>query len=101
MASAHTPPIISVSYSFDDDQHVIMATSHNRSAEAGERIFRSEPWPNIKFKHATEEAALRDAAILRQYLDECYSGKRKGGETKIRGRGWWEDDSVPSGEDDF
>lgn len=94
MASPYVPPRVFVSYDVDEDQHVIMVENHGYSAVAGVRCFRAEPWPEIKFKHATEEAALRDAAVLRQYLDDCHSGKRKDGEAQPRGRGWWEDSHI-------
>lgn len=46
-----------------------MATSYNRTERAGERLFRAQPWPDIQFSHDTEEAALKDAATLTNYLD--------------------------------
>lgn len=77
MSNTYTPPLISVAYDIDEDCHVLMATSHQRTAIAGERILRAEPWPAIRWKHPTAEGAETDAATLRLYLDECASGKRK------------------------
>lgn len=89
MASAYTPPEISVAYDMETDSHILMATSHARTAIVGPRIFRAEPWPAVKFSHATQESAERDAATLRGYLEECASGKRR--EKEQRARAWWED----------
>lgn len=89
MSSAYIPPAISIAYDMETDSHILMATSHARTAIVGPRIFRAEPWPAVKFSHATQADAERDAATLRGYLEECASGKRK--ETKQRQRGYWED----------
>jgi hypothetical protein len=91
MASAYVPPVISVSYDADEGKYVLMATSHARTAPAGVRMFRAEPWPEVQFQHDDEAPALRDAAVLRHYLDECASGKRQDKEDAPRKRGWWED----------
>ncbi len=86
----YTPPLIAVQYDMDADHFILTATSHSRTMPAGPRILRSEPFPALQFQHATEEAANADAKILREYLEECASGKRKDvGPTSGR-RGWWE-----------
>ena len=46
----------------------IYVTSHGRKAEAGERIFRAKPWPDIQFCHDLKEDAETDAEQLRLYL---------------------------------
>lgn len=90
MSTTYRPPEITVAYDMDSDRFQLMATNHQRTAIAGPRIFRAEPWPEVAFSHATQEAAERDAATLRSYLDDCASGKRKdrSGSTK---KGWWQD----------
>lgn len=88
MAAGYTPPTISVSFDADTETYELMATNHNRTAPVGERIFRAEPWPDIKFRHTDKAAATHDAQVLREYLEECASGKRKGGAPV--GRGWWQ-----------
>ncbi len=88
MANTYTPPIISVAFDMDEGLHVLMATSHSHTAIAGERIFRAEPHPSIKFRHEREEDANRDAGVLRSYLEECATGKIKEGAPV--GRGWWQ-----------
>ncbi len=90
MSNTYIPPQISVSFDFDTGWQ-LMATSHSRTAIAGERIFRAEPWPQIRFCHDNEAGAERDAVTLRAYLAECASGKRAEKEDAPRARGWWED----------
>lgn len=85
MANKYTPPTITVESRADG--FYLMATSYAQTQPCGERLFRGEPWPVIKFSHATREAAEADAAILRQYLADCASGKRPDREQKS---GWWQ-----------
>lgn len=87
---AYTPPAIHVEFDLETEAHVLMATNHGRTATAGERLFRGEPWPKVRFSHETEAAALRDAATLRAYLAECASGKRKEAVAAI-GADYWQD----------
>jgi hypothetical protein len=84
-AGKYTPPIISVEQRGED--WMLMATNYNKTEPCGERLLRGEPWPAIQFRHSTKEAAEKDAALLREYLAECASGKRK--DVEVR-RGWWE-----------
>ncbi len=88
MANSYTPPIISVAFNMDEGQYQPMATSHSHTAIAGERIFRGEPWPSVRWSHADGAAAEKDAAVLREYLEECASGKQK--ESGPRAKGWWQ-----------
>lgn len=89
--NTYTPPDISVAFDMDECEHVLMATSHSRTSIAGERIFRAEPWPKIRFRHPTAEEAERDAATLRLYLKLYAKGKLRDKEHEPRRRGWWED----------
>ncbi len=90
MSTTYKPPEISVAYDMDTDRHVLMATNHQRTAIAGPRIFRAEPWPEVRFSCATQDEAENQAATLRLYLDDCASGKRKDRNEPTR-RGWWQD----------
>lgn len=47
----------------------LMCESHGRAATAGPRILRGGIWPSVRWSHETEEAAEKDAAKLRAYLD--------------------------------
>lgn len=85
----YQPPVISVEFNLETESYDLMATSYARTATAGERLFRSPPFPAIAFSHATEAAALKDAATLREYLEECASGKRKEVVAKI-GKDYWQ-----------
>lgn len=89
MATAYTPPAISVTYDMETDEHVLMATNYGRAATAGERLFRAEPHPRIKFRHATADAAEADAETLRVYLEECATGKRKEAPAHGSMRDYW------------
>lgn len=60
---------ITIQHDFDTEEYVLYATSHSRTAICGERIFRGYPRPDVKFRHATREAAEKDAATLQAYLD--------------------------------
>ena len=73
----YVPPVITVSHDLDEGVYRLYATSYHSTEPAGERLFRAEPWPVIKFEHATEAAAEKDAAVLRAYLADCASGKKK------------------------
>ena len=87
----YSPPEIGVRFDMDTEEHVLTATSYGRTADAGERILRAEPWPQIKFRHTNEARAESDARELRAYLDECASGKRKDNIKAPTRRGWWQD----------
>jgi hypothetical protein len=91
MSTTYKPPAISVAYDMESDRHVLVATNYGRSAIAGPRIFRAEPWPNVIFYHDSQDAAERDAATLRSYLDDCASRKRKDTASRPTRRGWWQD----------
>lgn len=86
-ASTYTPPTITVEHR-PDGRFYLMASSYGQLMPAGERLLRGYPHPVIAFSHDTREAADKDAAVLRTYLAECASGKRK--DTKPVGKGWWE-----------
>lgn len=86
----YIPPTISVEYDLDSESWQLMATNHGRTATAGERLFRGEPWPAIRFSHETQAAAEKDAATLRAYLAECATGKRKEAGATI-GADYWQD----------
>jgi len=60
---------ITIQLDFDTEEYVLYATNHARTAIAGERLFRGYPRPDVKFRHATREAAEKDAAALQAYLD--------------------------------
>jgi hypothetical protein len=60
---------ITVHEDFDTGDFCLYATNHARTAICGERIFRGYPRPDVKFRHATREAAEADAATLQNYLD--------------------------------
>lgn len=70
-------PQITTAYDMDTAEHVLMATSHGRTAEAGPRLFRAPPHPDIKWRHATQDAANTDAATLRRYFDGLGRGPSK------------------------
>ncbi len=81
----YKPPVITVER--DESGYRLCATSYGRTEFAGARLFRGEPHPVVQFSHQTEDAALRDAAVLRAYLEACSSGKVKDVEQR---KGWWE-----------
>lgn len=86
----YIPPAIHVEFDLDSESYVLMATNHGRTATAGERLFRGEPWPRIRFAHETQAAAEKDAAVLRAYLAECATGKRKEAVAAI-GTDYWQE----------
>jgi hypothetical protein len=60
--------------------YVLYADGLGGKSIAGPRLFRGEPWPEIKWSHETKEGAERDAAVLQKYLDGLPAkkkGKRK------------------------
>jgi hypothetical protein len=67
-------PTISTALDLDDGLWHIEATSYGRTQPAGPRLFRAQPWPDIQFQHDTQEAAERDAAKLRAYLEGATKG---------------------------
>lgn len=69
-------PIITVIFDEDSGLWELYCTSYGRSQPAGPRLFRAPPHPDIRFQHETHEAAAKDAATLRQYLEGL--GQRKG-----------------------
>jgi hypothetical protein len=87
----YIPPAIHVEYELESESWVLMATSHSRTATAGERLFRGYPHPNVRFSHETKAAADKDAAILRAYLPDCAGGKRREEATVSIGRDYWMD----------
>jgi len=48
---------------------------------AGPRLFRSEPWPGVRFWHFTREAAEKDAARLGRYLEQETGRRGRRGRT--------------------
>lgn len=70
------PLTITVSQDCDTGLFELYATSYGRTTPAGPRLFRDPPHPDIRFSHETNEAADKDAATLRQYLEGL--GQRKG-----------------------
>ncbi len=91
MSNTYIPPQISVAYSFEDDAHVLMATSHSRTAIAGERILRAEPWPVIRWSCPSQGEAEAEAVKLRLYLAQYAGGKLKDRDYAPTARGWWQD----------
>lgn len=61
----------------DTDRWTIMCRSHGYEEVAGPRLFRSPPWPEIKFEHETEEAAMNDLNVLRKYWEGLPQQKKK------------------------
>ena len=61
-------PIITVAFSAETEEHVLMATSYGRTDVAGPRILRAAPHPNIAWRHTDETQAAADAKKLQQYL---------------------------------
>lgn len=61
----------------ETDEYVLMVTSYLRTNVAGERLFRAQPHPDIKFRHATLAAAEKDAATLTAYLLDPPKRRRK------------------------
>lgn len=53
----------------DGTHWTLVATSYSQTMPAGERLFKGEPWPDIKFSHSTQARAEADAALLQSYLD--------------------------------
>lgn len=84
MPSAYTPPAISVAFDMDSDAHILMATSHGRADVAGPRILRAPPHPDVKWRHATQEAAEADVAKLNAYFAGLGKGPSK---TALRKQG--------------
>jgi hypothetical protein len=71
---------ISVLYDFDADRYVLMASDGRlRPAPAGPRLFRAEPWPEVKWQHETQEAAEADAGKVRVYLAGVKDGAGRAG----------------------
>lgn len=70
-----TAPTISVIEEEESGNFILLATSYGSTAPAGERLFHAEPWPAIKFSHANQHQAMRDAALLRQYISENWTAK--------------------------
>lgn len=68
---------ISTAYDMDTAEHVLMVTSHGRTAEAGPRILRAPPHPDVKWRHDSLVDAERDAATLRRYFDGLGKGPSK------------------------
>jgi hypothetical protein len=69
-------PVISVAFSAETEEHVLMVTSYGRTAEAGPRILRAPPHPDIVWRHTTEATATHDAGLLQRYLTEREAGKK-------------------------
>lgn len=55
-------------FSFDDDLYHIMCESYSRVAEAGPRVLRGPPHPDVAWTHTTQEAADKDVEKLRAYF---------------------------------
>lgn len=69
-------PTISIEFDFDTAEHVLMCESHGMRPEpAGLRLFRAQPWPEVKFRHADAAEAERDAEKIRKYLAALPQGK--------------------------
>ncbi len=83
--SADTPQI-STAFDMDEGQHVIMASSYGQTMPAGPRLFRSPPYPDIRFSHDNQADAERDARKLREYL-EGVASKRGPSKAKLRKSG--------------
>lgn len=70
-------PSISTTFDLATCEHVLMATSYGRAAEAGPRLFRAPPHPDIKFRHDSLTDAERDADKLRAYFAGLGKGPSK------------------------
>lgn len=88
MSTKYQPPIISVELD-EHDHYVLMATSHGYTERAGERLFRAEPHPRIRWRHAVLDEAETDAATLRAYLAECAGAKRQDEPVAADLRNYW------------
>lgn len=77
---------ISVTQDFETDLYELQVTSCGRTAPAGPRLFRSPPFPDIRFTHDTEQAAQKDASKLQAYLD-AYAAKKKPSKAAVRKAG--------------
>lgn len=62
-------PAITIAYDMDSETYILEATSYGRTTPAGTRLFRAPPHPDINFRHTEREAADKDAATLRAYID--------------------------------
>lgn len=69
-----TLPTISLSFDSDSGEWALMARSYGQTVPAGARLFRAEPWPEVKFSHEDRGAAEKDAATLRAYLERVWDG---------------------------
>lgn len=67
-------PQISISFDADTGEWALQATSYGQTTPAGARLFRAEPWPDVKFSHEDRAAAEKDAATLRAYLERVWDG---------------------------
>lgn len=80
-------PHITTELNGDSDLWHLYATSYMKTEPAGERLFRSRPYPDVQFCHADEATANEHAARLQAYLDDCHSGKlrktKKGAEEEV------------------
>ncbi len=89
-----TPPTISISTDFESGLHHLIAESYGYSAAAGPRLFRREPFPQIKFQHDDLDLAQADAKTLQDYINETWSGKtQKSAAQKI---GIWGGEGAPT-----
>jgi hypothetical protein len=50
-------------------EYVLMTRGFGYEVPAGGRLFKTEPWPDIQFRHSKAGTAYRDAERLQQYLD--------------------------------
>ena len=69
-----TKPVITVAFDVEGMVHRLFATSYRSTEPAGERLFHSPPFPEIKFEHETVEAAQADAAKLTAYIERTWGG---------------------------
>lgn len=69
-------PIISTAFDPTTEEYVLMVTSYGRVAEAGPRILRAAPHPDIKWRHSDEATASHDAGLLQRYLNERDAGAK-------------------------
>lgn len=69
-------PQVSVALDMDSGQFRLYAQcKHGGTDVAGPRLFRAQPWPEVKWSSATQEAAAVEARKLQAYLDAVYASK--------------------------
>lgn len=66
-----TPPTITIQQDLDTGEFRLMAESYGRTNPAGDRLLhvgKGQAWPAIRYACDTEEAAERNAVMLRNHI---------------------------------